>query len=208
VGFVVIQSARADYRPNASNVTRRKPGRDYVEYSATIELDPLAPGSYEISASLQGLHATTEFLLSNGTETPELRFEYLARMAARATSYDEYKRIQLERAALQPDRAAPLRELAHRALRDGTLEEANRFFDLTVEALQRNLDRIKRTYPQKASTYEVSNARAVAEVRGLQALLPDYFARHGNVWLESIASDGKTRWVLTDRQGRVLRESQ
>ena len=202
----IVRSTREDHGPNASRKEWLTPGRDYLQYDALVELAPLPPGSYEISAELHGLKHADVFVLSNGTERPELRFAYLGRLAARAGSYEEYKRLQLERANVEPHRAAPLIELGHRAMRDGTLDEANRFFDLAADAFARNVKRQAALYPAKAASFQATTGQALANLRDLQKLLPDYFARRGELRVEQVTRNGVSRWVLLDRQGRIVRE--
>jgi len=198
---------RTEEGPHAPRPEFRKAGLDYVTYRATVELRSLVPGDYEIEAALGSLHATDVFNVrgANAPE-PKVRAAYLAREASRAQTFEAYKRLQNERLQASPNDASVLLELGHRAMAEGTLEEARRYFDRAVEVMEENVKRNSAQHPNAAKTINTMGQLRVREVRGLQALLPEFFANRGQVRVEQEQIDGRTRWVLKDRAtGRMLR---
>jgi hypothetical protein len=198
---------RTEEGPHASRPEFRKAGLDYVTYRATVELRPLVAGDYELEAALGSLHATDVFNVrgANAPE-PKVRAAYLAREASRAQTFDAYKRLQTDRLQASPNDATILLELGHRAMAEGTLDEARGYFDRAVAVMQENVKRNSAEHPNAAKAISTIAEQRVREVRGLQALLPEFFANRGQIRVEQEQIDGQTRWVLKDRAtGRMIR---
>jgi hypothetical protein len=201
----LVSSRREAHGPDAVRPEWRSKS-EYLKYEADIDLGTLPPADYEIGAALGGLHSSDHVLISNGTESPQLRFAWLGEQAARAKTYDEYRRLQIERAAVEPYKAAPYLELGQRAMRDGSLEQASEFFRSAVAAYQLNIQRHRELYPMAYKPMEESTNRAIGGVERLQKLLPQYFARRGEVSLAQVHRNGETHWILKDKQGNIVHQ--
>ena len=190
-----------NHSPHAPDPDQGKPGHDNVLFEGRVELPALPPGDYLIEAGIGSLLSTNYVLVRRGDETPLIRWVYLARLMKRPTSWEEYKRLQLERFDLLPDKASPLIDLGYRALQDGTLAEAAGYFDRAIVVLETNRRRYREEHPRRSVAGFDWN---IQRYREISSLLPDFFARRGEVQLTQ--ESATEHWVLTEtKTGRVVR---
>ncbi|HMJ83131.1 MAG TPA: hypothetical protein VK504_08200 [Vicinamibacterales bacterium] len=203
-GVRATRTQRTEGGPHAHDPRFRKQGDDFVLYEARLELRNLTPGDYVLEASLGSLRSTDSFAVRRGDEDPRLRSEHLAHSLRSAQTYDEYKRIQLERLKATPSDASILRALGQRAMYDGTIDEANGYFDRAVETIRGNSANYARDHPGAAGGVRRAGESEIQRLRGLQSLLPDVFSRRGSVLVSEERTGDELRWVVRDRATRQI----
>lgn len=194
-----VEAIRASAAPKAHD------GR--TEHRGTFRLPGLRPGDYTIEVSYAGVHGKDHFAVRLGTETPALRDKYLERRAAEAASWAEYRRIQLERLEIVPQRADILLALGRRSLEVGTLDEANVFYDRAIRVMEQNEAEYSKGAPVAKRTETRERLEStVKSIRALQKELPAYFERRADVAVLEEVVEGELRFVLKDRRsGRTTR---
>lgn len=170
---------------------------------ATIEFGALPPGTYRLSASLGSLRSNTEwFLLSNGTESADLRREYARYKVDRSRDKQSLKRNLLDLAAADPLNASPWIRLGDLALADGTAAEIRGYYDRAVHVLDQRRQKFAAEGRQDV-TASIDREREV--ILAVRDIVPQYVANRATLILHADLQDGR-KYVLRDRAtSRVLR---
>ena len=164
----------------------------------------LPPGDYELTVTVSGL-TSPPFLFGVRTgREDDARDAYLAAKAARATDFQSYRALQLERVRHNPANAAAFLELAERSLEHGTLAETQRYYASAIEAMELLLEQ------QAASPAWVRQQRAewlprAQRIRALQRELPEYFS-HRHEWRVDQDPASGNYVIRSRRDQRVIRE--
>jgi len=206
-------SHRVDVQTIAAHARHSGPGSaepaaktvPFTAYEGRFALPKLAPGTYTLHVTIDGLHATAgPFVVASGHE-PAYRDAYLEKQAAQAHSYLEFRQLQLERVRLDSTKAGALLALAARSLDEGTLDETMDYYNRAVAAMQQNVAVYARVAPQWAHEQEQQLAVDVRHIRALQQMLPAYFAQRATLQVITDPSTGRYR-LVERRTGRVVRE--
>jgi hypothetical protein len=169
-----------------------------VEHTVAAEfrLPPLSSGRYRLTVSYDGLSQSTPrpLIVVRGDETPEIRDWSLQRQIAKATTWDDTKRLLLARIENNPRNAAAWFALGYGA-------EQHENYDTTKGYYEKAM----------ALTREIGGAGAEETERGVKRileLLPAYYAdrEHLVIVRENLGGPGSpTRIELRERRSLAPR---
>jgi hypothetical protein len=176
--------------PKAPRAADRDVTADCTTFEARLDFGPLPAGDYTLEASIHQLKSAFPLSIRTGQES-DVRETFLEVKAGRASSYSEYRELQLERYRINPSRLDPVFEVIDRALRESTLEETRALFAMALEKMEQR--RVAATEPAKVQFFE----RRVRELRATEHELPEYF-NHRTEWAMERTSAGN--YVIRDRK--------
>jgi hypothetical protein len=181
--------------PNAPRQVDRDRTVDYTTFEASFDFGRLPVGDYTFRASLAGLTSSFPISVRTGQE-PEVHDTYLTLKAQRASTFAEYRDIQMERYRNDPTHIEPIFMALDRALTDGSFDDARSLLSLATE----KIDERRRAAPD-GKKREFFSAR-LTELRRAQRSLPDYFAHRAEwVMTRDMAAGG---YVIKDRKSGAL----
>jgi hypothetical protein len=188
--------------PNAPNAADRDTSVPCTSYQGTFDLGQLEPGDYTLQVEVHGLQSSRFPLAVRTGSELEVRDVYLQKKARAARDWTEFKTLELERLQLDPTKAAALLELAQRSLEFGTLEETSGYFDRAATTMEQNILDWSKVNPADARKQAAAVETAVAQIRSLVRVLPDYFA-HRREW--RITVDGTTgQYLIVTRDAKEI----
>lgn len=190
----LITSNRSRNRgPNAPLVGDRDSTVECRTHLATFDFGSLPPGDYTLTGAVHGLSSQYQFGVRTGEEST-WRDTYLDSKTARAKTYEEYRRLTLERLQSDVHRVDILLDLIDQSLQYGTLDETRSYVARAVQIVE-----------HKQTNSGADRREAIAYLRQFDSILPEYFARRKE-W--RITRDAKTgRHVIRSRvTGDVVRE--
>lgn len=198
VPFPKIVSSTVRRRgPNAERAADRDVTVDITTFEARADFGPLPAGDYTLAAGVYHLTSSFPVSIRTGTES-DVREVFLEVRARRATSYAEFRELQLERHRINPDRLDPVMEVIDRALVESTLEDARALFATVLEKMEQR--RAATTEPAKAQFFQ----RRLRELRAAERALPEYFSKRGE-WMMQRNQAGN--YVIRDRKaGTIVRD--
>jgi len=183
--------------PNAPRAADRDRTVDYTTYEASFDFGRLPAGDYTFRVSLGGLTSSFPISVRTGQE-PDVRDTYLELKAQRASTFAEYRDIQMQRYRNDPTHIEPIFMALHRALIEGSIDDARSLLSLATEKIDE-----RRRAAQDEKKRKFFTAR-LAELNRAQRALPDYFGHRGEwIMTRDIAAGG---YVIKDRKSGALLE--
>ncbi len=196
-------NADIDVHPKwfATNATGRLRAGERV--LAKFELGQLPPGEYRLSVGLDSMRSEVEwFLVSNGTETADLRREFARYKVDRSSDPETLRVNLLALAAADPLNAGPWIRLGDLALAKGTVEEIRGYYDRAARVLEQRRSKFAADSRQDVVEKIDAQLEVVVAVRELIAY---YVTNRGTLILHADGPMSK-RYLLRDRMtGRVVR---
>lgn len=194
---VVVRSGVRHRGPNAARATDRDTTVECTTYEARLDFGRVPSGDAILRVAVDGLDSSFPVAVRSGQE-PEVRDAYLETKAAKATSFKEYRDLQMERYRNDPTRIEPIFNALDRALLSGSIDDARTLLSLGIDRMEA---RRKVSAPSEAAFFE----KRLRELRQVEQILPGYFA-HRSEWI--LARDmQKGGFVLKDRaSGTVLKD--
>ena len=184
------ETLRASVRrrgPNAEEPRDRDVTVDCTTYEATFDLGLLAPGEYTLAVAVSGLRSSFGISIRTGQE-PDVRDKFLEVQAGRASTYADFRRIQLERHRRDASKLDPVFTVIDRALLESTLDDTRELLRLALAAMSQRREQAKD--PAKIQFFD----RRISELRETERALPEYFRRRAD-WL-----------MVRDRGAYVIKE--
>lgn len=127
-----------------------------------------------------------------------MREAYLEFKARRASSYAEFRELQLERYRINPARLDPVIEVMDRALLESTIDDARALFAMALEKMSQR--RATATEADKVQFFE----RRIRELRATERALPEYFNRRSEWAMERTPTGA---YVIRDRKsGSIVKD--
>jgi len=193
---LVTNNVSRNRGPNAELARDRDATVECRTHQATVNFGSLAPGDYTLTGTIYGVTSQYQFEVRTGKE-PGWRDIYLHSKATRATTYDEYRRLTLERLRSDGQRLDIVLDLIDQSLQYGTLDETRSYVGRAVQIVEHR--------QTKSGANAVDRRKAIAYLQQFESTLPEYFARRGE-W--SMMRDVKTgRHVIRSRTtGQVVKE--
>jgi hypothetical protein len=194
---IVRQNTVRHRGPNAALERDRDTTVECTSYQARLDFGPVPVGDLTLQVRLLGLDRSFPIAVRTGEES-EVRDAYLETRASRASSFQEFRELQLERYHDDPSHIEPIFLALDRALTQGSLEDAGSLLALGIERIDER--RRKATSAQRRFFEDRSR-----ELRQLQVMLESYF-KHRDKW--TIVRDiEKGGYVIRDRRsGRLIRD--
>lgn len=155
---------------------------------ALFTIPQLPPGAYRVTATLK-LHAyqlrsyEEDFSVRRGDENEPIRRLYLRKLAAEATTFDDFKRVQLELMTLEPRNSQLPEQIAIRSLNVARPEETRQWYRRAHEMRRANARNWER---QRGKPTAEERQMIDADLQRLSAfdkLYDMYVARQGELQL-------------------------
>ena len=195
---VALRSTVRSRGPNAARASDRDTTVACTTYEARLDFGPLSPGDYTLVATVHGLRSAFPLSVRTGQER-DVREKFLEVKASRATTYAEFRALQLERHRVNPSRLDPLFEVIDRALLESTIEDTKELFAVALAKMDER--RQKAQEPEKARFF----TQRVRELRETERALPEYFARR-HEW-QMVRDFARGSYVIKDRKaGTVVKD--
>ncbi len=188
---VLLRSTVRERGPNAAQASDRDMTVPCTTYKARLDFGPLAPGDYTLSASVHDLRRTFPVSIRTGQES-DVREKFLEVKASRASTYAEFRELQLERHHVNPSRLDPVLEVIDRALLESTLADTQELLALVISKMEQRL--ASANAPEKAAFF----AQRLRELRDTERALPEYFGRR-NDW-KMIRDSVRGNYVIKNRK--------
>jgi hypothetical protein len=181
--------------PNAARAADRDRLVDFTTFEARLDFGRVPAGDYMLRASLDGLVCSFPVSARTGVEA-EARDAYLERNAGRASTFGEFRDIQLERYRNDPTNPEPVFLALDRALSEGSIEDARKLLELGIK----KIDELRAG--EKDSKKVLFFEARLRELRRVEAVMPEYFGRRGEWRMSRDYAEGG--YVIRDRRSRAI----
>jgi hypothetical protein len=181
--------------PNAARVADRDRLVEVTSFEARLDFGFVPAGDYTLRVSIDGLQSSYPVASRTGDE-PEARDAYLEMRASRASTFGEFRDIQLERYRNDPTNSEPVFLALDRALSEGSIDDARRLLALGIQEI--DMRRVAEKDPKKVQFFEAR----LRELRRVEAVMPEYFGRRGEWRMSRDFAEGG--YVIRDRRNRTI----
>lgn len=179
-----------------------------------FNLPPLPPGDYTVRATMRLAFDSGEsfrlrspeerFAVRRGDEDKATRQVYLRKKAQEAHDYEDFKRIELELAQLEPENSSIYEEIARRSLNVAPPEETREFYRRSYEGFTRNVAKWKSSGTQFSAADRARIEESLARLTVFEKVYDVYVARRGDLRLESFTRGDEMTFAWVRKDGSIL----
>src|SRR5258708_6741949 len=164
----VLQNTVRHRSPSAARLSDRDATVDCRTFQGRIDFGLVPVGDYTLQVSIGGLQSSFPVAARTGEE-PDARDAYLEMKAAHASTFGDFRDIEMERYRNDPRNPEPVFLAFDRALSQGSLENARKLLAIGLKKIDDF-----RTAEKESKKMHFFEAR-LRELRGVEASLPADF---------------------------------
>jgi hypothetical protein len=181
--------------PNAALPSDRDATVDCTTFQGQIDFGPVPAGDYTLRVSIGDLQSFFPVAARTGDE-PDARDAYLEMKAGRASTFAEFRDIQMERYHNDSTHIEPVFLALDRALFEGPIEDVRKLLAIGIQKIDER--HRAATDPAQARFFEAY----LRELRSVEAALPEYFS-HRTEWV-MVSDFAEGGYVIRDRRSRAI----